>query len=309
MELEIEKIQLARLRMLASSLQTSVWSRDYFPKEDRPDFNFLLEKLCIDDNPVAGPPLHPKMQQFEGSPEWRRLQQAGMAQSHEDFLAGEAKKIAQYNPYLRAISFSKRSLLLPDKYLQRFIAHEMATDIYGRAVVTPYQDLTAGMRKSVDDSTAQLRSHGIYMSEDLAVTKTGYMTHLLSGGLLVAQLSFPEAYIFDEIYPTVFEMISGELMKVGGSVKKFEADARKGRLQIDPNEQHPNFVRTLFESLQYVDWKDLLRAYRKSDDERTLRILGEATEHSQGIFVGLFDSMDRDEKNLESIVRGLAKGN
>jgi len=69
MKLEIEKVQLARLSMLASGLQTGVWSKDYFPQEDRPDFEFLQEKLCIDDNPVAGPLLHPKMQRFEGSPE------------------------------------------------------------------------------------------------------------------------------------------------------------------------------------------------------------------------------------------------
>ena len=308
MKLEIEKVQLARLSMLANGLQTGVWSKDYFPQEDRPDFEFLQEKLCIDDNPVAGPLLHPKMQRFEGSPEWRRLQQAGMAQSYGDFLMGEARKVAQYNPYTRRISFSQRSLSLSDKYLQRFIAHEMATDTYAKAIITPYQDLTDEMRISVDNAISQLNQYGIRLGNDIAVSRTGYTTHLFADNLLVAQISPPQAYILDEIYPTMFEIISAELAKVRGSVMKFERNVLTGKLRIDPNEQHSNFVRTLFQALEYVNWKDLLRAYRQKNFEGTLNVLNESTEYGGDIFMSLFESIEEDERIIASAVQRMVKG-
>jgi len=247
------------------------------------------------------------MRQFQETPGWNNLHRAGMAQSHEDYLVGEAKKIAQYNPHSRRISFSSRTLFLPDNLLQRIIAHEMATDTCGRAVVIPYQDLEGDMRQAVDHAVALLQQNGIDLKDDLSVAKTGYMSHLLSGGFLVAQLSHPEAYIFDEIYPTIFEMISGELMKIGGSEGKFQADIRKARLRLDKDEEHPNFVRALFESLQYVNWKDLLHAYRQSDYMETIQLLERASIYGRNIFVALYDTMEQDEKNIESVVRTLKR--
>lgn len=308
MELEMERVQLERLIRLANGLQASVWSKDYFPFKDRPDFNFLVESLCIDDNPIGGPQLHPITKEFQGSPKWNRLHQAGMAQSHDEYLMNEAKKIAQYNPYTRIISFSERSLSLPDPYLLRFLAHEMATDTYGRAIITPYHNLTHKMKKSVDNAILRLNQYGIRLGNDIAVSRTGYTKHLFADNLLVAQISPPKTYALDEIYPTMFEIISAELAKVRGSVMKFERDILKGRLQIDPNEQHPHFVKTLFQALEYDNWRDLLHAFRQGNYNGTIGVLKKSTEYGEDIFASLFSSIEEDERITALELQRMFKG-
>ncbi|QQS43673.1 hypothetical protein IPM65_06045 [Candidatus Roizmanbacteria bacterium] len=298
-----ENEQRNRLVEMARSLDRQVWSKGGFPAEERPDLDFLLPRLQINSNPSLSLLSHPEIQQLKGTPIWAQMVEEGTAESKEQHELSEEKKIAQYDSLTRTISIAESALIVPDRNLKRYLAHELATDNYSRAQTTSLEQLPEDRQTQINQFLQQFRQMGLKLEGPVQVLKNGATEHLLVDGYLVATVSGQLAGIYDEIYPTIFELVTSEIDQRNGNIGRFERDIRQQKLQIARNEQHPHFTESVFKAMELVDWRILLKAFRHTDFDYVLDLLRKESEYGEGIFARFVADMEKDEHEIENVLR------
>ncbi|MCR4263790.1 MAG: hypothetical protein NUV98_03690 [Candidatus Roizmanbacteria bacterium] len=303
-----ESEHIHRLVGLANQLDRTVWSKSGFPQEERPDLDALLPKIAIDPNPVVHTLMHSDMQVLQNSPAWATMVAAGKAQSPEEYEVGEEKKLAQYNPVTRQITLSPKCFLLSEKNIKRIIAHELATDNHCQMVRTPYAEVSPSTQQIIDRSIAGYRQQGASLEGPIEVARSGAYESLLVNGYFVGRISGPMTESLNEIYPTIFELVTSELDQRGGVMRKFERDSKQGKLQVAPHEGHKAFATSVFAAMRILNWRILLHAFRQPNWEDILTILrSQSPLYGKDIFTRLLIDMDSDEKEAERELSGLMK--
>lgn len=283
------------LRGLLQKLDQQVWSKPSFPAEHRPDVDHLSQNLFIGTKPDPCLQIHPHIR-----PELRESIIAGMRAFE---LENAENKIAWYDPRNREIIIFPEALQCPEILLQRFIAHEAATD-----TSCSIQEITSSSYSEDRKSRATL-----FLKEAFAkkkrprirktrIEKMGFRELLFEGPYAISEIfRTPLILHVNEVYPVIFEIVSAHILKKNGDIDLFDRDSKAGQLGILPYEIYLQFTERLNNTMKYIDWRDILTAFGTGDFYRTPEILEGASSVSvdgNKVFSYLSNGMIIDELNI-----------
>lgn len=291
------EIQVHRMQGLLSAADRIAWSRPSFPGEHRPDVAALSPKIGIGTNVAQELEPHPQMR-----PEVLEYFQKSAARAR-----AVSNKVAWYD-------FSTREMILnpllvggPDDEVLKVIYHEAATDISNRAsVVLPSQFSPDEIVRVREVLQAAFPPGAAPSIDEASITRSGFKKYIIVGEFLISMFYPAEIENFDEVYPTVHEMVTDQIVRRGGDVEYFDSDAKSGQLRTVGFESHQSFAGMLFRVLTVIDWRDLLSAFKTGDFHDTLAVLEKTAynkDYGAGILAELFTAMKEDEELIERVNR------
>lgn len=297
---EVEReMQVYRMRGLLSAGNRVVWSQSTFPEQHRPDVGALTPLIRIDTSIANELKPHPGMK-----PEVLE------AYSEEAKAKREVSdKIAWYDFESREITLNPLLALDSDEVARRIVFHEASHDVDSRPEIILPAEFT---RQEVDRLKAIIElgfPEGARLKlEDVYMVKSGFRRYVMSNGFLISMLLGGDIEHFNELYSTSHEMVTDQVYRRGGDIQHFDSDARSGQLRVLDGENHPYFATMLMKVLQVIDWRDLLSAFKTGDLRKAIRVLRENAddpEYGDGILLGLFEAMKRDEERIYFVNRAL----
>lgn len=174
-----EYTQLNRVLEVSKKLDSNVWSQDAFPAEERPDLEYLLPRIAIDDNPTFSIESHPEVKALRNTIYWDELLHDGKAETEEDHQVFQEKKLVNYNQVTRSIEFSPAVLSFSEARLKGFVAFHLGLDNYARNYFIPYDQLPDDFKDTINQTLTELRSMGAQLYGEVEVAQSGTRMGLL----------------------------------------------------------------------------------------------------------------------------------
>lgn len=287
--------QVDRMRSLIREADTKVWSQKDYPQAHRPEVAVLLPKLQIGIFPAQSYTTHPQIK-----PEWLV---EGTSLTNDLHLEDAIKQMAWYDETTRRIFVSEGMLSLPNASLRRILYHEFATDLCGRMEILSPIQYSPIQRQLVEENLDFLFADNYRPSlETTHISKAGFKEIAMVGEYSIGLLVSPAIDNVDEIYPTMVEIITDQILRRDGNVSAFDRDAKKGTVLVLNEDDHPQFAETTFNFMKYLDWRNLLNAFKTGDLQQTLDYIARyAGDRSEMVIASLSAAMERDEQLIASV--------
>lgn len=290
-------IEEARLKQSLRTADKIVWQQAGFPAVHHPDVNTLLSNISIGKPNSTSLKIHPDMRS-----EFHEAFERQLAARNAD---RELYAIGWYDNETRNITISPDILKFSDDIINKTLYFEAAADISMRKTITKPEDYTRNQEKAIRKALAMLfdKKRRPWIEETI-LARSGFRTVIQSGEYSIIDLAeVPPEYIpiYNQIYPTVHEVITDQIVKLEGDIHAFERNAKHRELQILPSEGHKNFVNALFNLLPFVNWRNILYAFKTGDIDKTREYLKNVNPHAEIIIRSLVMGMQIDEQLIRQV--------
>lgn len=290
---ELEKTaQLNLIGRLIQEADKRVWIQEDYPKGHRPDISRLIPKIQISSFNTEPYKPHPRVK-----PEMKRI---GDALTGELRLQASMNEVAWYDESTGRMFFSEGAVSLPDTALRRILYHECATSVSsGMELLSPRQ-YSPAQRGLVERNLEFLfaKKHRPKL-EETKITKAGFREIAMVGKYSVGSLYPDSIENINEVYPTIVEIVTDQIIRRGGDSHSFDTDAQMGKVLVLDADDHSRFAGTLFSVMRYIDWRALLAAFKTGDLHQTVEYLTKYVgDKAPNVVGGLVGAMQADEEYI-----------
>ncbi len=291
----LEAVQIARIQDFLKQGET-VWQSPSFPDGHRPETDILSARLKIASfESITRYMIHPGMR-----PHIDRIVVSTAAKTSN---RGDRDKVAYLDLHTRIMTIKPNALNFPEPVLRRIVFHEAGTDNCDRLRIIKPDEYSQSQRRDVEaillDAFSPRKKITI---ERTTIEKMGFREVVMVDGMAVSDI-FHDFMDRDEIYPTIFEIVTDHILRNGGDINSFDNQVKGGSVRLSEHEDHPNFARALFRIIQKCDWRDLLSALIIGDKQKT-QIYLEAKYPKTDVIYWLkllLSFMSKDEKKVALI--------
>lgn len=282
----IEKLgQVARL---LAEADLSVWSQMGYPQDHRPDIGYLAQHIFLGRGVRTMLRPHPNLKPKYFAATKDALKQTGLA--HDI-------RVAEYDPFRREMVIDPALFNHDERWQRRVIVHESAHDLSDRMVSIPGTALPSENQRGTERDLEQLfKRNTAPKLRQITIKQSGFRKFVFAGENLIGEQPRPIPSV-TEVYPTIVELVTDQIMDLNGDISKFDQLAAQDKLPFSQEKNNPNFFNYLAQAMTYVDWRILLDAFKTGDIEQTLNRLEAAhKEAANGIFLNLTEAIEDDEK-------------
>jgi hypothetical protein len=206
-------------------------------------------------------------------------------------------RVAEYDPFRREIVLDPVLLNHDDSWIRRVVVHESAHDLSDRMKNIPATSLPSEQQRGIErDFKDIFKKNTAPKLRQVTVKQAGFRKFFFAGDKVIGEHPLPVRSVM-EIYPTIVELVTDQIMDLNGDIAKFDQLAAQDKLPFSQEKNNPNFFNYLAQAMTYVDWRILLDAFKTGDIEQTLNRLEAAhKEAANGIFLNLTEAIEDDEK-------------
>ena len=195
-------------------------------------------------------------------------------------------------------------------FLQRILYHEFATDVSSRMELLDPRRYSPTQRSLVERNLEFLfaKKHRPKL-EETKITKAGFREIAMVDRYSVGSLYPDSIENINEVYPTIVEIITDQILRRGGDCHSFDTDAQRGNVLVLDTDEHRCFAGTLLSVMRYIDWRGLLVAFKTGDVDKTVGYLTKYVgDKAQNVVGGLVGAMQADEEYIMMVNARLIAG-
>src|SRR5581483_1814542 len=196
------------------------------------------------------------------------------------------------------------TLRFPDKDLRRILFHEAATDAYFQPVRETQPDKYNSKQREfvLNILSSAFQEDKIPTIDETILIKRGFLEYLSIDGYDIAYQGPEIGMVADEVYPTIHEIITDHLVDLNGDFELFEQLVQQGSIRPLSNETHPIFAIDLFDIIRFVNWRDILSAFKTGDIDKIIAYIDQhgGNGYGENMAASLIDTMIKSEEQIKA---------
>ena len=184
-----------------------------------------------------------------------------------------------------------------EPWIRRVIVHESAHDLSDRMKIIPGTSLPLEQQRGIQQDFKDIfKKNTAPKLRNVSVKQAGFRKFYFAGDKVIGEHPLSVRSVM-EVYPTIVELVTDQIISLNGNISKFDQLAAQDQLPFSQEKNNPHFFNYLAQAMTYVDWRILLDAFKTGDIEQTFNRLESAhKEAANGIFLNLTEAIEDDEK-------------